>query len=247
MPLAWEGSPVVLRVGGTGRHARADGSLVRHSGVTGWLRVVGLVVVTVGTASACHQGEEDSCDDPYGRGPVAFLGMDCVPLGPDVQCQAKYFETGYCTAPSRSFTSEGRWISSDEGVGLFVAPGRLRAVGTGGVGVHVESRDGGLQSNAQGFFLSPGLPAERLMKISVIVSDGRNSTRIPDVTVDLMPQRGDAQRSQTNALGFCEFWGLRVPTKARGSKTGYSTVEVEVTFDPDSFYGRAEILLRPLP
>lgn len=211
---------------------------------------IGAFVVGGGVAlGACNSPTAPGrCDDPHGRTPVPYLEMTCTPIGSDLQCQVIRYETGYCADPApRDLTRQAWWVSSDQSIARFDAPGHLQALSAGEVHIHAETlAEPFLKSDEQAYIVSPGRQPERLAWVGVGVRDGSTGAFIANATVDLVAQRGAPQTCYTDQFGQCRFWTFVTPSTIRVSKAGYAGAETSVTPHADCHCLGTLISLSPL-
>src|SRR5260221_711408 len=152
-------------------------------------------------AAICMSGcssTAPSCTDRYGRGSdqPTELRVSCAAVGADLQCSAVATNTGelyvYCPV-MLTVTGQTSWSSSDPAAGAFTGspPGFLKVLAPGRV--HVDSKYGFLQGTTIPFAVDPRGTPERLIQVAVTVEDSRTAARVPDVSVDIVPERGPAQ------------------------------------------------------
>ena len=96
------------------------------------------------------------------------------------------------------------------------------------------------------FTVAPGIPAEHMLRLSVIASDLAGQ-RVPDVAVEVLPERGPRQTGHTSAAGSCSFYVFRTAIQVRGTKSGDEPVEAAAVnpYPTDSFSRRANLTMRP--
>ena len=121
-------------------------------------------------AGACGGPTSPTCD-PQGRGPVTSYRLECAPTGSDVQCRLDRWERGYCASRIQlDVTERATWTSSDPTVAVVTAPGRFTTLAAGLVEIHARFEFQNPE-NEIAFTVAPGVPAERMLTLSVIASD----------------------------------------------------------------------------
>ena len=201
----------------------------------------------------CRSTAGPSCTDQYGRGSDQpdVLNISCAAVGSDLQCSAVATNTGglyvYCPV-TLSVTDQTSWTSSDVSVAAFTGspPGFLKVFVPGRV--EVAATFGFLRGSATTFAVAPGAIPERMIQVSVIVQDSRTAARVPDVIVDVMPERGPAQTCLTGQFGGCLPFPqvLSGTTRIRASKAGYQPIEVSLPPPQNSFFQATILKLSPL-
>jgi hypothetical protein len=196
-------------------------------------------------AAACGAPTSPTCD-PYGRGPVVTYWLECAPIGSDVQCRLGRRESGYCAKTAdEDVTDQATWTSSDPTVAAVTTPGRFTPLAAGLLEIH--ARFGfEIASPEIAFTVAPGVPAERMYSLLVIASD-TGGVRVPDVAVEIVPDRGVRQMCQTSNTGHCRFWVFQTTIQVTGTKAGYESAQAsaEPAFPRDSWYLRANLTMRP--
>ena len=196
-------------------------------------------------AAACGAPTSPTCD-PYGRGPVVTYWLECAPLGSDVQCRLERRESGYCAkAAPEDVTAQATWTASDPIVAAVTVPGRFTPLAAGLLEIHARS---GFQiaSPEIAFTVAPGVAAERMHSLSIIASD-TGGVRVPEVAVEIVPERGGRQACQTSNTGHCTLWVFQTTIQVTGTKAGYQSAQAlaEPAFPGDSWYLRANLTMRP--
>jgi hypothetical protein len=190
------------------------------------ISIGGLALVwQLACGSPLAPGECRNGHDGQGRGPITSLSMACAPTGSDLRCAATLGETGYCATPDkRDVTSLAAWSSSNPSVGMFTAPGVLRAIAPGEVEVAATYNFN--TAFSRDFTLAPAAPPEEMVHLLVIVEDATvPGKRIADATIEVTPERGPTQRCQSSSTGACFFWVFPTTVHARASRTGYQPAE----------------------
>jgi hypothetical protein len=88
-----------------------------------------------------------------------------------------------------------------------------------------------------------------MIQVSVIVEDGRTAARVPDVMVEVIPERGPAQVCITGQFGSCLPFleVLSGTTRIRASKAGYQSVETSLPPPTPGLFQSAILKLSLLP
>ena len=217
-----------------------------------------LSAIMCGTATllafACHSPSSPSgCEnghDHYGRTPFVYLDMHCAPTGTNLSCRVTWRESGYCADPAvRDVTNEASWLSSDDAIATFRAPGYLQVMAAGEVHIHARllANPYKLDSNEQAFVVAPTDTPERLARVGVGVQDATRQVFLADARVELHSPRGAVQACQTNQYGHCDFWSPAVPFTLVASKPGYAPSEASVTPSLDCYCSGTLIRLSPAP
>ena len=127
----------------------------------------------------------------------------------------------------------------------MTTPGRFTPLADGLLEIHARS---GFQSASPeiAFTVAPGVAAERMHSLLIIASDP-GGVRVPDVAVEIVPERGMRQACQTSNTGACRFWVFQTTIQVTGTKAGYqsSQASAEPEFPGDSWYLRANLTMRP--
>ena len=179
----------------------------------------------------CHNGR-----DGYGRGPATYMGMRCTPIGSDVQCQSTLSETGYCaTSGSRDITAVSQWLSSNPSVATFTIPGLLKVLAPGEVAITATYGSEGV--TGPDFTVAPGAIPEQMVNLLVTVEDAAiPNKRIPDASIDVIPERGPRQTCQSSSTGACVFWVFPTTVHVRASKPEYQPAEGTAPSPTNSFH-----------
>lgn len=204
--------------------------------------------------SGCRSTSGPSCTDQYGRGSDQpdTLKITCSAVGSDLQCSAVATNTGglyvYCPV-TLTVTDQASWSSSDDAVAAFTGspPGFLKVRAAGRV--QIAAAYGFLRGSTTSFAVAPGTTPERMIQVSVIVEDSRTAARVPDVTVEVIPERGPAQVCITGQFGSCVPFleVLSGTTRIRASKSGYQSVETSLPPPTPALFQAAILKLSPLP
>jgi hypothetical protein len=213
-------------------------------------------VLCVASVAICVSGCRStgpSCTDQYGRGSDQpdQLRISCTAVGADLQCSAVATNTGelyvYCPV-TLTVTGQTSWSSSDSTIAAFSSSpaGFLKVLAAGRV--QVNAAYGILRSSTTSFAVDPRSAPEALLQVSVIVEDSRTSARVPDVTVEIAPERGPAQICVTNQFGACSPFPEVLPgtTRIKASKAGYQTVEISLAPPAGSLFQSAFLKLTPV-
>lgn len=204
------------------------------------MRIIWVATFAV-TALACRGTTGPSCTDAEGRGsdqPDA-LNVSCSPVGSDLQCSAIATNVGglyvYCPV-TLTVTDRTVWTSSNAAVAAFGGspPGLLKVLTPGQVSI--DATYGFLHGggSAMTFAVAPAAIPERMIQVSVIVEDSQTAARVPEVIVEVAPERGPPQTCVTGQFGSCLPFLLVLSgtTRVKASKAGY--VSVETSLPPPS-------------
>jgi hypothetical protein len=164
-----------------------------------------------------------------------MLNVACAPVGSDLQCSAIATNVGglyvYCPV-TVTVTDRTMWVSSDTAVGTFSSSpaGFLKILSRGQVTIDAAYgflRGGGASMT---FAVAPGATPERMIQVSVIVEDSQTGARVPEVSVEVVPERGPAQTCVTGQFGSCLPFPLVLSgtTRVRATKAGYAAVETSL-------------------
>jgi hypothetical protein len=202
---------------------------------------------------ACRSTTAPSCTDQYGRGSDQpdTLNISCTTIDADMQCSAVATNTGglyvYCPV-TLSVTGQSAWKSSDVSVAAFTGspPGFLKVLTSGRI--EVSATYGFLQGSAGTYAVAPGTTPERMIQVSVIVEDSRTAARVPDVLIDIFPERGAEQTCMTNQFGGCLPFPLVLSgtTRIKALKAGYVSIETSLPPPQGSLFQSTIIKLSPL-
>jgi len=112
--------------------------------------------------------------------------------------------------------------------------------------VEVTATLGYLKSSSVDFTVTPGGTPEQMAKLSVIATT-TDDKRVPDVSVEIAPDKGLHQICHTNQAGSCVFWVFRTAIQVAGTKAGYQPALAMATneFNGDSLYLIATLTMRP--
>ena len=167
----------------------------------------------------------DPCEgghDSLGRGPIEILQVFCDPMGADVQCRATSRQAGYCATGGTDITATSQWTSSNPVVATFTAPGFLKVLAPGEITIS----PGMGYSGDYDYTVAPGIPPERMSKLSVIVEDAAQSgKRLVGAHIEVTPERGPSQTCFSNNTGFCGFWIFPTTVRARATFSGYESTD----------------------
>jgi hypothetical protein len=215
-------------------------------------RVLGALTL-IGVAACSSPTSPGECQDGHdglGRGPTAYLTFRCTAIGSDLQCQATSQDVGYCARPgTRDITAVATWTSSNPQIAMFVgSPGRLNVIGSGQVTIRAGM---GYGPDAVTYSLAPGSTPQRMADFGVIVENASNTQqRIVGASVEIVPEQGGTQTSQTDGNGLCRFWVFPTTIRVRATRTGYVATEgisPPPTDSPDSLSYSQRLTLRMAP
>lgn len=200
--------------------------------------------------SACRSTTSPTCTDPRATNQATALNVTCSAVGSDLQCSAVATNSGelyVCREVSDNVTAQATWKSASPAVGAFLSapPGLLKVLALGQV--DVSATYGLLQSSATTYAVAPGTPPERMIQVSVIVEDSRTGARVPDVLIEIFPDRGNSQTCVTNQFGSCLPFPLvlRGATRVRASKSGYTPIDMTLPAPDASFFQATILKLSP--
>ena len=218
------------------------------------MRSIVYVIAFATCMSGCRSPSGPSCTDQYGRGSDQpdSLNISCSAVGSDLQCIAVATNTGglyvYCPV-TLNVTDQTSWSSSDDAVAAFIGSpsGFLKVLAAGRV--HIAATYGFLRGATTSFAVAPGTTPERMIQVSVIVEDGRTAARVPDVMVEVIPERGPAQACITGQFGSCLPFleVLSGTTRIRASKPGYQSVETSLPPPTPGLFQSVILKLSPVP
>lgn len=174
-------------------------------------------------------GPSPTCGDAAGLGrgvsSPSVLEVSCSPVGSDLQCSAvatNRNELYICKLVNDTVTDQATWTSSNPSIAVVASSGFLKVLAAGQVEITAQFQT--LQGGGGSMYsVAPGTPAEQLVNFTVTVQDSVTRAAIPDVRIDVVPERGAAQTCYTGQSGTCipNLWLLSGLVEIRATKSGY--------------------------
>jgi len=195
--------------------------------------IAGSALAAIVVSDSACSGPTSACSDPRATSAFNTLLVSCTPSGSDARCTATAdnYNTYTCGTRTMDVTASAQFISSDPLVATFgvpgAAPGYLTAVGTGNVTITADYANLDVIETAR-MFLSPGVPSENLVDLSVRVRSAVTLASIAGASVTVTPDKGLPQSCETNQFGSCRVL-LRhgvyiIAATAAGYQPGQSTL-----------------------